>query len=359
MIPLMSMKYFLGLLFITSFLHAAEREIPVRVAVVERAPVREEIPLTGMMAADRFSSLSSQVDALVMEVLVDEGDFVKKGDVLITLDKLLAEYDVKRAAAALEEARVRLSEGIRKRDELKKLIKNQYHAKTSYETAVTEVRIGQAVMERLEAAYKHDLEVVNQHTIKAPFAGVISKQFVESGQWIKVGNSVLELVNIDTLRVEVAVPQHYFSKLQLKTPVTIYSDALPGQNITAAITHIIPVANFTAHTFPVHIEIDNKQHRYTPGMSTRFVFQLSSGQQTAAVLLVPKDAIVKKIDQPDRVWVIGKEQHSWHVNPVVVTTGRVYKNNVEILQGDLKPGQQIVIRGNEILKPGQKVRILP
>jgi membrane fusion protein, multidrug efflux system len=359
MISHMSIKFFLGLLFFASFVHAAERVVPVRAAIVKRAPLAEVIPLTGVIKAKRFSSLSSQVDALVMKVWVDEGDYVKKGNILITLDKLLAEYDVKRAAAALEEAKARLSERIRKRDELKTLIKNQYLAKTAYETAVTEVRIGRAVVDRLQSAYKQDLEVVNQHTIKAPFAGVISKKFVESGQWIKVGNAVLELVDIDTLRVEVAVPQHYFSKLKLKTPVIIFPDALPGHKFTAAISHIVPVANVTAHTFPVHIEFNNKHRQYTPGMSARVIFQLSTGKDRETVLLVPKDALVKKIDQPDRVWVISKGPQSWYVNPVTVTTGRVYNNEVEILQGELQAGQQIVIRGNETLQPGQQVRLLP
>lgn len=339
--------------------HAEEREIPVRVSLVKNSPISEELPLTGMITARRVSSLSPRVDGHVTQVLVNEGDYVKKGDILIELDKVLAEYDVQSAAAAVQEAKAHLQESIRQRDELGKLIKNQYLAKTSYETAVSEVKIKDAIVKRLKAAYQRNMELAGQHHIKAPFDGVISEKMVESGQWIKVGNPVLELVDVDNLRVEVSVPQYYFSDIQLKTPVTIYTDALPGKPIQAGITHIIPVADATAHAFPVHIGIDNKERQFTPGMSAKAIFQLASNQENPSSLLVPRDAIVKKSNHPDSVWVVEDKQGALRVFPVTVTTGKIFKDQVEILGNELKPGQQIVIRGNEILKPGQKVRRVP
>ena len=346
-------------LFVTGFIFAGEREIPVRISVVKMAPVHEQLPLTGMITARRLSSLSSRVDAMVTVVLVNEGDLVKKGDILIKLDKVLADFDVQRAAAALEEAKARLQESIRQRDELGKLIKNQYLAKTSYETAISEVRIKDAIVKRLQAAYQRNIELADQHLIKAPFDGIISEKLVESGQWIKVGNTVLKLVDIENLRIEVSVPQRYFTEIQLNTPVTFFTDALRGKHIPAKITHIIPVADMTAHAFPVHIGIDNKDRQYTPGMSARVVFQLASEQAGQSVLLVPRDAIVKKSNQPDSVWIIENKQDTLRVHPVTVTTGRIVKDHVEILGNGLTPGQQIIIRGNEILKPGQKVRLVP
>ena len=333
--------------------------MPVRVAVVKQAPIREEIALTGTIAAQRISNLSSRVDALVTEVLVEAGNAVKKGDELVRLDSALAEYDVKRSAAAVTEAQAELRESIRKRDEFSKLIEKKYLAKTSYEAAASDVHIKTAIVNRLQADHKRNIELLSQHVIKAPYDGIISKKLIETGQWIKVGNSVMELVDMKNLRVEVSVPQRYYSRLQQGMPTIIYPDALPGREIKAGITYKIPVANVTARNFPVHIEIENKDNEFTPGMTIRVVFLVSTGESGRPVLLAPRDAIVKKVNKPDRVWVVKRERESQSVYPITVKIGRVFEDDVEILEGEIEPGMQVVIRGNEILKPGQRVNISP
>ena len=340
-------------------LQAAEKDIPVRAVEVKQAIIQQELPLTGIISAQRISSLSSRVDALVLEVLVEAGDAVKKGDILIRLDDVMADFDVKRSAAALEEAKAQLQDSIRRRDELGKLLENQYMARSSYDTAASEVRINNAIVKRLQVEYKSNIESSNRHVIKAPYNGIISAKTVEAGQWIKVGDPVLELVDIETLRVEVQVPQRYFLQLPLQAPVNIYPDALPDQPITASITRKIPVASRSAHTFPVHIVINNKKHQLTPGMTTRVVFQLASPQQDQAVLLIPRDAIIRKPNQPDSVWLIKTEQKLLRAYPVTVATGRIDKQNIEVLKGQLQQGDKIIIRGNETLKPGQLVRLVP
>ena len=355
----MKIIFFILLSLCLGSLKAAEREIPVRVAVVKLAPIQEEISLTGMITAQRISNLSSRVDAMVVKVLVEAGNFVKQGDDLVVLDSALARYDMKRTAASLEEAKAELRESIRRRDEFSKLIEKKYMAKTAFEEAVSNVRIKSAIVKRIEANHKRNKELLDQHKIKAPFGGVISKKLIETGQWLKVGDNVLELVDINHLRVEVLTPQRYYSRLQQGAQVTIFPDALPGKEIKATITHKIPVANATAHTFPVHIEIENNDQLVTPGMTTWVVFQVSSGQTNQSVLLAPRDAIVKNNTQWDSVWVTKQGQQGHTVYPVAVKTGRVYKGDIEILEGNIDPGMQVVIRGNEILKSGQSVKISP
>ncbi|MGR9100379.1 MAG: efflux RND transporter periplasmic adaptor subunit, partial [Gammaproteobacteria bacterium] len=283
---------------------AAEYAVPVRVAAVQRAPMREELSLTGTIAAQRFSNLSSRVDALVTEVRVEAGESVSKGDELIRLDKSLAEFDVKRSAAAVEEARAQLQESIRKKEEFASLIEKKYLAKTSYEAAVSDVRIKQAALVRLQAEHQRDVELLAQHVIKAPFDGIVSRKAVETGQWIKVGDSVLELVDIENLRVEVSVPQRYYSKLQRGMPAVVYPDALPGRKIEAAITFKIPVASVTARNFPVHIAFKNRGNLYTPGMTVRAVFSIGADAAGGTVLTVPRDAVTKTVNRPDSVWVV-------------------------------------------------------
>ncbi len=353
----MKFIYLFSLLFYIGQIKANEKILPVRVAMVKQAPIGEEITLTGTITTQRLSNLSSRVDALVTKILVKAGDFVNQGDTLVRLDNALARYDVMRSVAALAEAKAEWQESIRKRDELSTLIEKNYMAKTSYEAASSDVNIKQAVVKRLQANHKRDVELLNQHVIKAPYDGIISNKTIEIGQWIKVGNSVMELVDIKNLRAEVPVPQQYYSRLKKGTATIIHLDALPGQVIKANITYKIPIANNTAHSFPVHIEIENINKQFTPGMTCRVVFQVSTEDDGKTVLLVPRDAIVKQVNKTDKVWVVQKQKDISRVYPVEVKTGRIFKKNFEVLEGELKPGMELVIRGNEILKPGQQISI--
>ncbi len=355
----MRIIFFIILSWCFGFLDAAEKVVPVRVAAVKRAPITEEISLTGTIAAQRISNLSSRIDAMVTKVQVEAGHFVNQGDVLVRLDSALAGYDVRRSAAALAEAEAELRESMRQRDEFSKLIEKKYMAKTAFEEAKSNVRVKSAIVKRLEAGHRRNIELFDRHKIKAPFDGVISKKLIETGQWLKVGNSVVELIDINHLRVEILAPQRYYSKLQQGTPVSIYPDALFGEEIKATITYKVPVANATAHTFPIHIEFENFDQRVTPGMTVRAVFKVSLEETNQPVLLVPQDAIVKKNKQGDSVWVLKQGQNGHTVYPISVKTGRVYKGDIEILEGNIIPGMQVVTRGNEILQAGQPVKISP
>ncbi len=355
----MKLLGFFALFLSFGFAVAAETGTPVSATLVKRQIIRQQLPLTGNISTQRFSNLSPQVDARVKQVLVEAGDFVEKGDILIRLDDVMARYEVQRSEAALEEAKAQLQESVRKRDELGRLIKNQYLAKSSYDTAVSEVHVKNAVVKRLQTVYESNKELAERHVLKAPYAGVIGKKRVEAGQWVKVGDTVLELVDIEHLRLEVQVPQRYFLQLQMNSPVTIYPDVLLEQPIKAVVSRKIPVADPAAHTFPVFIAMHNRDRRYTPGMSAKAVFELDGRQAQQPVLLVPRDAVIKQINQPDSVWVLKTEEGQLRAYPVNIETGRADDDNVEVLSGDLRQGDQVVTRGNETLKPRQLVRVIP
>ncbi len=335
----------------------AESSVPVKVIDVKTAGQQQlKLPLTGVLKTRRRSKLSSEVDAMIETVQVEAGDYVKAGQILVELDDIIAGYELKKSLAALEEAKAQLQESERLKNELGKLIKNQYLAKTSYDTAVSEVRINTAVVKRLQAEVELKRELLNEHNIQAPYNGVITEKQVEAGQWIQVGDPVLELMDHEHLRVEAMVPQVYYSRVSTNTQVLIYPDSLPDTSLSAKITQVIPLAGMSAHTFPVHINIDNTDQKLAAGMSVRIEILLSG---TDKFLLLPRDAIVKKTNQSAQVWRIKQTGQTLRAYPVIVKTGEAYENGIEITSGDLKPGDKIVVRGNESLKDGQLVRMIP
>lgn len=349
-----------GALLVASLLpvYGDEQIVPVAVGVVEKTAIDQEVPLSGSVLARRRSELSSEVDALVAAVPVEEGDVVKRGAVLVRLDAALAELEALTAAAALEEARSRYKEAIRQRDEAARLVSKKFVAETDYKAKISEADTALAAINRLAAEYRRRAELVKRHLIRAPFDGVIANKEVEVGEWAEAGSPLLELVEIDRLRIDVPVPQRYFARIHRDSPVRLRFDAFPGRVFEATVTFKIPVGHPAARTFPVRIEIENRGRLIAPGMSARVVFLLKPNERVEAALMLPRDAIVRLPDGTERVWRVESDKGTARVEAVDVVTGRSFGALVEMKSGALTQGDRIVVRGNESLKPGQSVRIV-
>ncbi|MCG8324743.1 MAG: hypothetical protein MI673_04435 [Thiotrichales bacterium] len=136
----------------------------------------------------------------------------------------------------------------------------------------------------------------------------------------------------------------------------IVFDALPDRNFEASITATVPLGIENARTFPVKIDIGNDQGILAPGMSARIHLQLNS-DATTRTLLVPRDAIIRHSGGTETVWVMREQNGQLRAAPISVRSGRSSRGMVEIVAGDLKMGDRVIVRGNEILQPGQLVYI--
>ena len=280
-----------GLSFIPMFGFAEDTAMPVVVVKVVIAPVYEELPLSGTVVSPRVSRISPKVEGLVAEVLVEAGDQVKAGDPLVLLDPVMAEIELTRVKAEVNEAQARLNEAIRQRHEGAELVEKKHIPFTTYAALIAEVEIQTAALQKLKADHNRQIEVLERHRVSAPFDGVISKKLVESGQWVETSDAVTELVQISVLRVDVPVPQHYFSHIEVGTPVSIRFDAIPNRDFTAQVSSKVPVGHKSARTFPVRIDIQNSDRLIAPGMSARVHIRISKSITEQAVLL-PRLAVM-------------------------------------------------------------------
>lgn len=330
---------------------------PVVTATAKRETVSEEIPLTGSAFPWRESSLSAEVDGLVLEVLVDDGDRVRKGDLLIRLDDTLARLNTEQAEAALAESLASYEESLRQLDEAAKLIEKRHIAETTYKALIADSKVKRATVDRLTAEYRRTAEIASRYRIAAPFDGIIGTRPVEIGQWTETGQAVINLFEIEKLKIRVPVPQRYYALIQPGTPVLIRFDALTEQTFEAFVSRKIPIADSDARTFPVRIDLANPDYWIAPGMSAKVLFQIQ-GPGDISVLTVPRDAVVTAPDGTESVWKISRGEAGFTVAAVPVRTGRLFDQSVEIVDGSIDTGDPVVVRGNEILQDGQKVRVL-
>ncbi len=353
-----SRPYTLCALFCVLVTGSASAEAPVRVETVVTRSIVQHVNVTGSVTSPRSAVLSTAVAGLVADIAVDEGRRVDAGDALLTLDAELAELALERSLAEVRQSETALADAKRRLADAEEVGAKRAIARTEIESLKAEVRVDEAALSASIAAAREQEAIVARHTLKAPFAGVISDRLTELGEWVNPGDGLLELVATENLRFDFRVAQDYFSALSADTAVEIALDAVPDRPIRGRIDAIVPVKNPGARTFLLRVVADDVETSskmpITPGMSVRGRLGIDTGR---AGIAVSRDAILRFPDGRITVWVVEERDEVPVVREQLVQTGFEFDGLVEITSG-LAEGDRVVTRGNETLQDGQQVTIL-
>jgi len=345
----------LFLLFVST---AVAAQAPVQVESVSNRAIVRQINVTGTVTSPRTAVLSTAVAGLVAELAIDEGHRVETGEALLKLDAELAQLALERARAEVRQRETEVADARRRFTEAEQVGTQRGIARTQIESLRAEVSSDEAALVASQAAAREQQAIVARHTLKAPFAGVISERYAELGEWVNPGDGLLELVATDNLRFDFRVGQENFVALSPQTPVEISLDALPEHSIPGHVDMIVPVKDPSARTFLVRVLADTTEAdnplRITPGMSARGKLNIDASRSGVAV---SRDAILRFPDGRVTVWVVDTKGDLPVVREQVVRTGFEFDGFVEITNG-LADGDIVVIRGNETLQAGQTVSIL-
>lgn len=336
-------------------LAAQDQPTPVTIAQAQLEDWRAQLDLTGTLTAVRRSALSTEVDGRVLELLVDEGDEVEPGQLLLRLDARLAEIDRDAAAARLAEAEARHRDAMRVRDELLRLKQGRHASETDIESAIAQVEIAAASLAAARAEQARAEELLARHQLKAPFGGMIVAKGTEEGQWLQRDESALELVEMDLLRVRATLPQRDYQRVAPGAPARVRFDALPDRVFEGEVAARVAAGDSRSRIFPLLIDLPNPEHLLAPGMSARAQVETREGK--TSVLTLPKDAVVVDVSGTRQVWRVEALDGESIVQPVKIAVGRASGGRVEVLDGGLAAGDQVVLLGNEQLKPGQRVSV--
>jgi len=336
----------------------AAAEAPVRAEPATTRDIVRQFNVTGTVTSPRSALLSTAVAGLVAELVVDEGSRVVAGEPLLQLDAELAELELERKLAEVQQQETALADARRRLAEVEKIGTERGIARTEIESRRAEVASDEAALTALRATARLQQAIVERHTLRAPFPGVISQRFADPGEWVNPGAGLLELVSTENLRFDFQVTQDLSGAVTPETPVEISVDALPGVTFSGQIQAIVPVKNPGARTFLVRVlathDSGGDAFTITPGMSARGRLVIDTGRRG---VVVPRDAILRFPDGRMTVWVVGKQGELTVVREQIVRTGFEFDGLVEITSG-LADGEVIVVRGNETLQEGQAVTLL-
>ncbi len=347
------------LFVLASVLHAQDQKggpqgppaVPVRVAPVIQEAVSEQITLVGTSEPIATSMVAAEVSGLVEDFPVREGDFVKKGDVLARLKSTDLVLRLKAAEATKEKVRANLRFAEKELGRYTKLKDADSIAARRYDEALYQQQSLEQELLRAQAEIELLQDELEKKTVVAPFAGFVAKEHTQVGEWLPTGGprEVVTLVDLAHIRITVDVPERYAVKLVRQSPVQVLLSSLPDEPFSGKVSAILPEGDPNARTFPVRVIVPNLDLKMRSGMEARVTFNLGTKKEA---LLVPKDAVVSAgVNQ--LVFLVASNL----VQPVNVQIVGYYDGNVAV-EGPLKIGDRVVIRGNERLRPGQPVEVL-
>lgn len=385
---------------------------PVVVARVEQVELAAAQSFVGTVYPARISDVGSAVDGRVVRMPVEDGQRVAAGEPIAELLRGLLEIERSGATAELERRAQVLAElraGSRPeeldqaratvagsaarveyaRNRLARLSRlAERGTSTEDELLVAQTEVSQAesqlagaraalalaeagprkeaIAQAAAALAAQEAEVsriddqLSKHTIRAPFAGWVVERFTEEGQWVSRGGLVARIAELDRLETEVQVPELAIGTLEVGADVRLEIDAAPQHTWIGRLERIVPQADLLSRSFPVKVLLDNRVEDGEPvlrgGLLARAWLPVG---KTGPATVVPKDALVLGAGQP-LVYVVdpAAAPGTGTVRPVPVALGAAVAGTVEI-RGDLGPGQLVVIRGNERLRPGMQVSFAP
>jgi len=324
--------------------------VPVRVAPVEEKVVSDQISLIGNTVPITASTIAAESSGLVQSFPVKAGDFVKKGQLLVSLKGTEVRLRLKSYLADRERYRANLEKAEKELKRVSKLKTANSVSETKYDEAHYAQRALSSTFLRSQSEIELLRYQIRQKKVYAPFSGFITKEHTQVGEWINPGGPVVTLINMDQVLIAVDVPERFAVKIPSNGTVNVTIKNVSEKRLSGDIYSMLHMGDTNSRTIPFRVRVENPGHSIIAGMEAQVTFYLTDKKK---VLLVPKDAVVTSGDNRT-VYILNGGKSL----PVSVRILGYYGGYVAV-EGMLKPGMEVVIRGNERLRPGQAVKVLP
>lgn len=338
----------LALLVIVIFRIKNERKGPaktktstlVTVAPPQRVTLRNTITLTGSIMAYQQANIFARVGGYLEKIPVDIGDPVRKGQVLAVINYQDLQDQYQQANASFEYASIQY-------ERAKKLIQKQLIAQNDLDMAKTNYDVTEAAknLAALNLSYA---------VIRAPFSGYIASRYVDPGTLIPgstqmvPANPLLVLVDIDTVKIMINIPEHSVAEIHVGMPVTTVTDAFPETVFNGRITRIAPALDPITRTMAAEVDIANPRHLLKPGMFSKVIIV---SEMHKDILAVPVSCIQTQ-DDHHSLFVVS----NGIAKLVPIEEGIKADGLVEVTSG-ISPSDEVVVQGEDALHDGQTVDV--
>jgi len=297
---------------------------PVKVISLKKDSINKTLEYTANITAFEEVNYAPAQPGRIQKIFVDAGDHVRKGQLLVKMDKT----QLTQALSQLENARTTF-------ERMDTLYKLNSISKQQYDQAKTQYEVAASNLEYLE----------KNTTLTSPFNGIVTAKYFEGGEVYsgtpntQAGKAaIITLMQINPLKAIVSIPENYFPHIKTGMSTTITTDIYPGKSFSGNIYKIHPTIDPSTRSFKVEIKIDNPGEKLRPGMFARVILKL--GQKET--LMAPAIATLKQEGTNNRFVFINKNGIA---HKIEVKIGKRLNDQVELISDELSEGQELIVTG--------------
>jgi len=335
----------------------------VQTGVVASGRVSEKITLTGSLKAKEQVDVSPKIPGRILKLNVDVGQPVSRGALLVVIedDEIQQQLERSKAAVAVVDASIaqreaELNNAKADLERRRKLVTDGLLPATELDALETRQRVAQSQLElaraqrRQSEAEQRELSIRQSQTrIYAPISGVVARRHLDLGALATSNTPIITLVSLNPMVIEAKTSERDIARIKRGATVTVTVDSVPGQTFSGRVMRILPQLDPQTRNGLVEIEIANRGGVLKGEMFARAELDLGSQRETT---LLPRDALVYRGEQPG-VYTIEAEKAKFQP----VETGLTQEDKVEVV-GGLKVGDVVITRGSNLLKEGDRVRVM-
>lgn len=317
----------------------------VKIAIAQEIEMAPTALVPGTVVSRDDAKIAAEVDGRLIEVL-EIGTSVRKEGPLARIDDRELLLALAESEAVLIRERTGLSFADQELERLRTLVEKGLISSSQLDQAQSTRDAARAEQQAAQAKLDLINDRIKRTTIRAPFDGVVTQRYRRVGEHVESGEEVLRLVNPTAVEVQVRISANNLPFTPIGTPVSI--NGRSSTRVASAIKSVVPVGDDVSRLYDVRLHL--KDTAWPAGTTVRVAIPTA---QPRTVVAVPRDALVLRTDGI-AVFKISEQNQAVRAE---VRTGIAAKDMIEVI-GDIQPGDRVVIRGNERLRPGNQVVVL-
>jgi RND family efflux transporter MFP subunit len=323
---------------------------PVYAATIEPESVTPVSTSTAEILANRQSNMRSETAGRVVDVLVEAGDRVKEGQILLRLDVGRPASAAQAANAAVAQSEARLNQAQREQARTEKLVQTGGLPEQRLDDAEDAVRLASAARDAARAEARLARRGLTEAVVRAPFGGTVVERRVELGEYLAPGSPLLTLADTSLLKARVLLDPREAIDIKVGSKALISVYARPGEVFGGKVVRVGEVIDPRTRRLPVEVELNDDGGRLRPGLVARFSVETGDPK---AVIRVPLEGVFERFGS-QHVYVIADgiaQRRS-------IVLGTVGAGFAEVAEG-IEPGETVVTKGVTRVVDGSRVQVVP
>lgn len=308
-----------------------------------------------VITPEKEINLSFRVGGPIVEMSLETGQKVTKGEILAKIDKRDFILKIKNLNATLEASKAELKDALLQYERYKSLVKENAAAKSKFDQVEAAYKSIKARTNALEKQLENAQNAYSDTNLYAPVSGYVNELYSENHETVSMGQPVLSVVKTDKIEIKAFIPESLVTQAKDFDNFTFSLNSAPGKSFNASLKEIGEKATGAGNTYPIILTAETIDD-IKPGMSAIINFT-SKVDENKNFFTIPLSAVVSNDYDLPVIWKIDTEKHL-----PIKTTIKLHKladNEYAIISGNIKKGDFIVSAGANYIKATTKIKLIP